>query len=85
LESQVTETIAIAHIFLFGKESELVTNCDRFKTLKHSSVSPWAFTEHGALMVANVLNSPKAIKMSVALVETFVHALPFLKTMRVYF
>lgn len=28
---------------------------------------PYAFTEHGALMAANVLNSPQAIKMSVAL------------------
>ena len=33
---------------------------------------PYAFTEHGALMAANVLNSPNAIKMSVALVEAFI-------------
>jgi hypothetical protein len=33
---------------------------------------PYAFTEHGALMAANVLNSPKAIHASVSLVETFV-------------
>ena len=33
---------------------------------------PYAFTEHGALMAANVLNSPKAIQASVSLVETFV-------------
>ncbi|MDX2226092.1 MAG: ORF6N domain-containing protein, partial [Verrucomicrobiae bacterium] len=31
-----------------------------------------AFTEHGALMAANVLKSPVAIKMSVMLIETFV-------------
>ncbi len=34
--------------------------------------SPYVFTEHGALMTTNVLNSPKAVKMSVALIETFV-------------
>jgi len=33
---------------------------------------PHAFTEHGALMAANVLNSPQAIKMSVALIEAFI-------------
>ena len=27
--------------------NELVTNCDRFKNLKHSSVMPYAFTESG--------------------------------------
>jgi hypothetical protein len=34
---------------------------------------PYAFTEHGALMAANVLNSPQAIKMSVALIEAFIY------------
>ncbi|MDX2226353.1 MAG: ORF6N domain-containing protein [Verrucomicrobiae bacterium] len=33
---------------------------------------PHVFTEHGALMAANVLNSPSAIKMSVQLIEAFV-------------
>ena len=26
---------------------ELVTNCDRFESLKHSSSAPYAFTDHG--------------------------------------
>lgn len=33
---------------------------------------PYAFTEHGVLMAANVLNSPRAIQASVSLVEAFV-------------
>lgn len=33
---------------------------------------PYAFTEHGALMAANVLNSPEAIKMSVYVVRAFI-------------
>jgi hypothetical protein len=33
---------------------------------------PWAFTEHGALMAATVLNSPQAVEMSLFLVRAFV-------------
>ncbi len=33
---------------------------------------PWAFTEHGAIMAANVLNSPRAVQMSVFVVRAFV-------------
>jgi hypothetical protein len=33
---------------------------------------PYAFTEHGAIMAANVLNSPQAIQMSVFVVRAFV-------------
>jgi phage regulator Rha-like protein len=33
---------------------------------------PYVFTEHGALMAANVLSSPQAVKMSIALIEAFV-------------
>ncbi|HAO64759.1 TPA: DNA-binding protein [Candidatus Taylorbacteria bacterium] len=33
---------------------------------------PYAFTEHGALMAANVLNSERAVAMSVAIVRTFI-------------
>jgi hypothetical protein len=44
---------------------------------------PHAFTEHGALMAANVLNSPQAIKMSVALIETFIRLRQALATTQV--
>ena len=30
-----------------SEKEELVTNCDRFNILKHSSTSPYAFTEQG--------------------------------------
>jgi hypothetical protein len=33
---------------------------------------PWVFTEHGALMAATVLNSPRAVEMSVFVVRAFV-------------
>ena len=32
----------------------------------------WAFTEHGAIMAANVLNSPRAAQMSVFVVRAFI-------------
>jgi phage regulator Rha-like protein len=39
---------------------------------KHRKYVPWAFTEHGALMAANVLRSERAVQMSVYLVRAFV-------------
>lgn len=33
---------------------------------------PWAFTEHGALMAANILRSERAVQMSVYVVRAFV-------------
>ena len=39
---------------------------------------PYAFTEHGALMAANVLNSPEAVKMSVYVVRVFIKQREFL-------
>jgi hypothetical protein len=58
---------------LTAKEKvEVVTNCDHLKRLKYSPVLPWAFTEHGALMAANILNSPRAAEMSVYVIRAFV-------------
>jgi hypothetical protein len=61
-------------MFKLTKEelSELVTNCDRFKNLKHSTSLPNAFTEHGALMLASVLKSDIAIHASLEIVRAFV-------------
>ncbi len=38
----------------------------------HSKYPPFAFTEHGILMLSGVLNSDLAIQMSVHIIETFV-------------
>ena len=51
---------------------ELVAFCDRFKNMKHSTVLPRAFTEHGAIMVASILNSPRAVAASIYVVRAFV-------------
>jgi hypothetical protein len=39
---------------------------------KHREYSPYVFTEHGAIMAATILNSPRAIEMSVYVVRAFV-------------
>jgi hypothetical protein len=39
---------------------------------KHPKYLPYAFTENGAIMAANVLNSPEAVRMSVFVVRAFV-------------
>ena len=52
--------------------NELVANCDRFETLKHSSNPPYAFTEQGVAMLSSVLKSKQAIAVNVEIVRTFV-------------
>ncbi len=54
------------------EKEEVVTTCDHLKVLKFSPQLPYAFTEHGALMLANVIKSSTAIKMSIAIIRTFV-------------
>ena len=39
---------------------------------RHRKYLPLAFTEHGAIMAAMILNSPRAIQMSVYVVRAFV-------------
>jgi len=63
-----------------AEKEEVVTNCDRLKQLKYSTSLPHAFTEHGAIMAANVLNSQKAIAASVYIVRAFVQLRELLST-----
>jgi ORF6N domain len=53
------------------EKAEVVTNCDHLQRLKFSHSLPLAFTEHGALMAANVLNSAKAVAMSMYIIRAF--------------
>jgi hypothetical protein len=55
-----------------AEKSEVVAKCDHLARLKFSPSLPNAFSEHGAIMVASVLNSPQAIKVSVYVVRAFV-------------
>lgn len=54
------------------EKMELVTNCDRFESLKHSSVNPYAFTEQGVAMLSAVLRSDVAVKVSIQIINAFI-------------
>jgi hypothetical protein len=64
--------------FLFQLTAEETVNLNRSQfatgSQKHRNprLRPYAFTENGAIMSANVLNSPEAVRMSVFVVRAFV-------------
>ena len=64
------------HDFTFqlspDEKTEVVANCDHLENLKYSRALPYAFTEHGAIMAAGVLNTSRAIEVSVFIVRAFV-------------
>ena len=51
--------------------NELVANCDRFQSLKHSSTTPYVFTEQGVAMLSSVLNSERAIEVNIQIMRVF--------------
>lgn len=61
-----------------SEKMELVTNCDRFESLKHSSVNPYAFTEQGVAMLSAVLRSDIAVKVSIQIINAFVEMRKFI-------
>lgn len=62
------------------EKSEVVANCDHLRNVKFSKVLPYAFTEHGALMAASVLNTPRAVEASVYVVRAFIRLRELLYT-----
>ena len=66
----------------FPKDFAFPLTAQQFTSLKSQSVTsslhggrrklPWAFTEHGVVMLASVLNSKTAIDASIAIVRVFV-------------
>ncbi len=54
------------------EKEQVVTNCNHLQRLKFSPTLPYAFTEHGALMLASVLNSPIAVQVSIQVVRVFI-------------
>lgn len=75
--------------FLFQLNREeaktIVRLRSQFVTLKrgqHPKYLPYAFTEHGAIMAATVLNSPRAVQMSVFVVRALVRMRAILRDSR---
>jgi len=64
------------------EKNEVVANCDHLSKLKFSPVLPYAFTEHGAMMAASVLNTPRAIETSVFVVRAFIKLREMITTHR---
>jgi len=64
------------------EKAEVVANCDHLQKLKFSPVLPYAFTEHGAIMAATVLNTSRAIQVSIYVVEAFVRLRELLSSNR---
>jgi len=62
------------------EKQEVIANCDYLEKLKFSPSNPYAFTEHGTIMLANVLNTPTAIETSVLIVRAFVKLRELLST-----
>lgn len=63
-----------------AEKQEAVTNCDHLAKLKYSPTEPYAFTEHGALMLGNVLRTERAVEISLHIVRTFVKLREMLST-----
>ena len=60
-------TAAEARKVIFSRSQ--IATLKRGQNIKHL---PYAFTEHGAIMVATILSTPQAVKMSVFVVRAFV-------------
>ncbi len=63
-----------------SEKQEVVANCDHLNKLKFSKTLPFAFTEHGAIQAANVLNTSQAIEVGVYVVRAFVQLRELLAT-----
>ncbi|HET6227398.1 MAG TPA: ORF6N domain-containing protein [Bacteroidia bacterium] len=55
------------------EKEEIVINFEDLNSLKFSPVLPFVFTEHGAVMLASILNSDKAIEVNIQIVRVFAH------------
>ena len=62
------------------EKAQVVANCDHLRNLRFSPVLPYAFTEYGAIMAANILNSSNAIHASIAVVRVFARLREMLHT-----
>jgi len=65
-----------------SEKDELVAICDRFNSMKHSTVLPYAFTEQGVAMLSGVLNSNRAIMVNIQIMRAFTQLRRMLLTNR---
>ena len=58
----------------------MVAICDHLQNLKYSPYLPYVFTEYGTVMLANVLNSDRAIQVSIRIVEIYIRMREYVLT-----
>ncbi len=61
-----------SQIVISFKKDMMSQNAISSQSKRKISATPFAFTEHGVAMLANILKSEKAVKMSIAIVKTFI-------------
>jgi len=62
------------------EKQEVVALCDHLSRLRYSPNLPYAFTEHGAVMLASILNNERAIKVNIQIVRVFTKMRRLLET-----
>ena len=62
------------------ENQEVIANCDHLEKLKFSPNLPYVFTKHGAVMLASVLNSDRAIIVNIQIVRVFTKMRQLLET-----
>jgi phage regulator Rha-like protein len=64
-----------------AQEKEMIVeNCEHLQHLKFAPKLPFAFTEHGTIMLSSVLKTPTAVKASIQVVKAFVQLREILNT-----
>jgi len=58
----------------------VVANCDHLRRLKFSPSLPYVFTEYGAVMLASILNSDRAILVNIRIIRIFTKMRQLLET-----
>ena len=58
----------------------MVANCDHLQNIKYSPYLPYVFTEYGTVMLANILNSDRAILVSIKIVEIYIKMREYILT-----
>ena len=54
------------------EKDKVVAICDHLQNVKYSPYLPYVFAEHGTVMLANILNSDRAIQASISIVKIYI-------------
>ena len=55
------------------EKEQVILKFKYLKAIKFSSVLPYVFTGHGAVMLTSILNSDKAIEANIQIIRVFTH------------